>query len=131
MKCTATNRQGNPCQKPAIAGAVVCRNHGGAAPQVRAKARQRLLSLVDPALGVLARATRRRTGKALATWEPSAQEIAAAREILDRAGINKTTTSELEQLANQETSSDDMGFRGTLEELLITLRQVTIETKPQ
>jgi hypothetical protein len=53
---------------------------------VREAARQRLLSLVDPALGVLARAVRKRKAK---SWEPSATELRAVSEILRRAGIGE------------------------------------------
>jgi hypothetical protein len=63
---------------------MVCQAHGGSAPQVIAAAKRRLLELVDPALGVLARAVRPRRSK---RWEPQPTEIAAAREVLDRAGI--------------------------------------------
>lgn len=42
--CTATAKStGLPCQRPATPGAAVCRFHGGAAPQVRAKAQLRLV----------------------------------------------------------------------------------------
>lgn len=41
-KCTATARSGAPCRQPAVAGATVCRFHGGAAPQVRRAAERRL-----------------------------------------------------------------------------------------
>jgi hypothetical protein len=59
--CTAHSaRTGLPCQKHAIAGASVCRTHGGAAPQVKRKARERLAILVDPAIDELASAVRRR-----------------------------------------------------------------------
>ncbi len=37
-QCTATRRDGQPCQAPAIEGALVCRRHGGGAPQVAIKA---------------------------------------------------------------------------------------------
>ena len=37
-----------PCSKAAIPGGTVCRYHGGAAPQVRAKAAERLADLIDP-----------------------------------------------------------------------------------
>jgi hypothetical protein len=47
-QCTATNRQGNRCGKPPILGASVCKNHGGASPQVRRKAKERLLDIIDP-----------------------------------------------------------------------------------
>ena len=43
QRCTATLRKsGRPCQLPAIRGAMVCRLHGGNAPQVRAAAAYRL-----------------------------------------------------------------------------------------
>lgn len=37
-KCTGTRKDGQPCARAPIAGALVCRVHGGAAPQVAAKA---------------------------------------------------------------------------------------------
>lgn len=43
MQCSATSKQtGNPCKLSAVPGAVVCRFHGGGAPQVRARAAARL-----------------------------------------------------------------------------------------
>ncbi len=42
MRCSATRRDGTPCQAPAVKGATVCRMHGGSAPQVRAAARRRV-----------------------------------------------------------------------------------------
>lgn len=48
--CTATNRQGERCGKEAIPGGTVCRFHGGAAPQVRARAVERIKEARDLAL---------------------------------------------------------------------------------
>lgn len=42
-RCSATRRDGQPCQAPAVEGSWVCRRHGGAAPQVQIKARHTLL----------------------------------------------------------------------------------------
>lgn len=42
MRCTATTRAGNQCAADSVKGAVVCRMHGGSAPQVRAAAARRL-----------------------------------------------------------------------------------------
>jgi hypothetical protein len=72
-----------------IAGATVCRVHGGAAPQVKEAAGRRLLALVDPALVTLARAVK---GKG----RPTAVEISAARDILDRAGLGAKETARRE-----------------------------------
>lgn len=41
-RCTAKRRDGRRCGNWSIRGGFVCRMHGGAAPQVRAKARARL-----------------------------------------------------------------------------------------
>jgi hypothetical protein len=84
-QCRATCKAtGERCRKRPIAGAAVCRSHGGAAPQVREAAKRRILSLVDPALGALAWAVSKRRGVV-----PPAVQLAAAKEILDLAGIGK------------------------------------------
>ena len=43
-RCSAKRKNGRPCRNWAIRGGFVCRVHGGAAPQVRAKARARVES---------------------------------------------------------------------------------------
>lgn len=54
VKCRAHSaRTKEPCKKWAIKGAFVCRTHGGAAPQVKRKARRRLLAMVEPTLDTL------------------------------------------------------------------------------
>lgn len=55
--------------------------HGGAASQVKAAARLRLLELVNPALAVLARSMK------VNSKMPAAVALKAATEVLDRAGI--------------------------------------------
>lgn len=44
-KCSARKRSGDPCGNPPVHGATVCRMHGGKAPQVQAKAAERLLTV--------------------------------------------------------------------------------------
>lgn len=47
-RCTATAKStGERCQRPAIKGATVCYQHGGAAPQVQKKAQERLDEMAD------------------------------------------------------------------------------------
>ena len=43
--CTARNRRGEPCKNRPVRGANVCSTHGGLAPQVRAKAAERVLEM--------------------------------------------------------------------------------------
>lgn len=76
-RCTATNRQGNRCGKAPIPGGSVCRMHGGGAPQVKAKAAERLMALQSPAIDTLAYLMKQR-----ATFPSTA--YAAARDVLDR-----------------------------------------------
>ncbi|MBZ5739770.1 hypothetical protein [Nocardioides mangrovi] len=79
-RCTATaNRTGERCKAPAIKGGNVCRMHGGALPQVRKKAAERLQEMVEPALVEL--------NKILAREDTSdADKLRAIQMVLDRTG---------------------------------------------
>jgi hypothetical protein len=76
--CSATTRKGLPCKGPAIQGGLVCRMHGGAAPQVKEAARRVTLErLVGPALVQL--------GHLIADPDVSdAVRLGAIRDVLDR-----------------------------------------------
>ena len=86
-QCTATNRQGNRCGRGAVPGAAVCDFHGGKAPQVRAKAAQRLLEAADPAAAYLAATVRNKKAS-------DADRIKAALGILDRSGHHAKSAME-------------------------------------
>ena len=81
-RCTAHNRGETRCYAYAIPGGTVCRYHGGLAPQVIAKAEDRIRALVDPSLNRIART--------IADDQNPALALAAARDILDRAGYKAT-----------------------------------------
>ena len=87
-KCTARKKDGTPCKRPPIKGGSVCMSHGGAAPQVRRKANERLLQGVPKMLTEL---------KRLATDEsmPPNVRLAAIRDWLDRAGIGEAMKAEV------------------------------------
>jgi len=76
VKCTATNRQGNRCGKYPIPGGTVCRMHGGAAPQVKLKAQQRLEAYQDRAIDRLFQLVEQQAFPSTA--------FAAVRDVLDR-----------------------------------------------
>jgi hypothetical protein len=75
-RCTATNRRGTRCEKPPIPGGTVCHMHGGNAPNVRAKAEERLQALVHPAIT--------RLGELVGQVEFPSVAIAAVKDVLDR-----------------------------------------------
>lgn len=95
--CTARSRSTKePCNAPAVTGMYVCRLHGGSAPQTKNKARVRLLELVDPAIGTLAREMLKASS--------SADRQKAANSILDRAGygrVSKVETTDARELLVQ------------------------------
>lgn len=96
-RCTAkTSGSGykERCRKAAIIGGNVCRTHGGAAPQVKQSAKQRLLALADPAVGVLQRALDQAERKGL-ELHPGLVKVALA--VLDRTGLPAGLKIEVEQ----------------------------------
>lgn len=88
-QCTARSSQsGKRCRRHAIKGGTVCATHGGKAPQVKERARIRLAQLVDPAITTLARE--------MTTAQASADRQRAANSILDRAGMSRGVSPEVE-----------------------------------
>jgi len=88
-RCTARSKgTGERCKQSAIAGGTVCRFHGGGAPSVKRKAALRLAALVDPAIATL--------GREMVKAEKSSDRQRAANSILDRAGITRGQSSELD-----------------------------------
>lgn len=77
-----SKRSQTQCKRPAIRGGTVCHIHGGASPQVQRAAADRIRDLVDPSLN--------RIQKTIADDDNPALALAAARDILDRAGLKPT-----------------------------------------
>lgn len=67
----------------------MCVSHGGAAPQVKERANQRLLALVEPAITALERIIR--------SGDSDGVKLAACRDVLDRAGFRAAVKLEAEQ----------------------------------
>lgn len=79
QRCSARSKTtGNQCLRPAIRGGTVCRYHGGAAPQVMAKAEERLKALIHPAITKL--------GKLIEQDQFPSVSYQAVRDALDRDG---------------------------------------------
>ena len=88
-QCTATNRDGVRCQKPAMLFQRVCASHGGKSPLALKAAQERKLALVEPAIEALWRAVRSAPpcvvcGRSDA--DRDAVTVRAAQIILDRTG---------------------------------------------
>ncbi len=79
-KCSARRTNGEPCGNYPIRGGTVCTKHGGGAPQVRAKAAERILGAADLAAKRLIEFMSDKN-------VPASVRLAAARDLLDRAGV--------------------------------------------
>ena len=87
-QCTAHSRRtGKRCRRSAIKGSNVCANHGGSAPQVKARANLRLLELVEPAITVLEHEMHNSDAS-------PGERIRAAENVLDRAGYPRRVTAD-------------------------------------
>lgn len=76
-RCTAkSKRSGVQCKRRPIPGGTVCVMHGGGAPQVKAKAMDRLLAIQFPAIARLAELVEQK--------EYPSTAMAAVKDVLDR-----------------------------------------------
>lgn len=98
-RCKAIRKNGQRCLKAAIDGAVVCRTHGGAAPQVKKRARARLENAADLMAQKL-------LGIAIDEKTPVTVRLKAIRDALDRAGLKPTT--EIAVSAGQSAPYEDV-----------------------
>lgn len=88
-KCSAKAKGSQQqCKRPPIAGGTVCYMHGGAAPQVKLKAMERLMLLQDPAISRLASLIDQEAFPTVA--------YAASRDVLDRTMGKPKETQALE-----------------------------------
>ena len=116
MRCKATSKQTKKrCRKQAIYGGTVCRMHGGAAPQVKKKARERLNDLVDPAIKRLKLAVEENTSS-------STVAVTAAKDILDRTGHKPVDKHE--DVTKESEESRELRKEFTLDELKQMLAEI-------
>jgi hypothetical protein len=80
IRCNATRPNGSRCKREAEDGAVVCDQHGAAAPQVRRRAAERLIMTADQAAQMLVRMMEDRE-------VPFGVRAKIAQDLLDRAGL--------------------------------------------
>lgn len=107
MICSAHKTNGQPCKAKAIKGGTVCRVHGGSAPQVRAKAKQRLLEALDPAAAELVRIA--------VKGKNERDRIAAIRELFARAGFGEADRLDVDLMTAE--SRVDMEIQRLLEQM--------------
>lgn len=90
VRCRAHNKRGEQCGSWAIHGGTVCGQHGGRAPQVRAKAEERIANLVFPALNRIETLIGDEDDEEVSKADLEAVRLRAAFGILDRAGYTAT-----------------------------------------
>lgn len=103
QQCSAKSKStGERCLRPVVPGATICRHHGGNAPQVKRKARERLEKLVDPSIQFLADLI----DQGIASEDKSVV-LKAALGILDRCGYGPKSQIELSRPENSNPVSPD------------------------
>lgn len=103
QRCHGTNRRGEPCGSYAIHGGAVCIQHGGANPQVKRKAQERMEAAADAVAAALLKIVLDDSGAV----DPK-DRIAAGRDILDRAGYSAVKRSEHEVSVTQGGPSPEV-----------------------
>lgn len=117
-RCTAHRKNGEQCRKWAIYGTTVCRSHGGAAPQVREKAKQRLLEasprLAERLIGLA------ENDLADGTKVGAYVQVQAINSVLDRAGVveqkqvDVTVSTPFDQMLTELVSGSRADYRRSI-----------------
>lgn len=109
IKCTAKKRNGEPCNRWALRGGLVCQVHGGNLPVVKKAAEQRVAEAREAIIELVPKAVRRLETSLEA--ESETVVLAAAKEILDRAGMVVVRRSEVKEeraVHPQEVALDEV-----------------------
>ncbi len=117
-RCGKRTRAGGHCKSWAIQGGMVCRMHGGAAPQVKRAAEERIRELVDPALNRLAK---------LIDDLSAPVALAAVKDVLDRAGYGAKQRIELTIRQQAEKLAADLGL--DVDELIAEAERIVASAK--
>ena len=88
VRCNGTRPNGGRCKREAEPGAVVCDQHGAAAPQVRRRAAERLIMSADEAAQMLVKMMED-------TEVPFGVRAKIAQDLLDRAGLIATQVHQI------------------------------------
>jgi hypothetical protein len=88
VRCNGTRPNGGRCKREAEPGAVVCDQHGGAAPQTRRRAAERLIMTADQAAQMLVKMMED-------TEVPFGVRAKIAQDLLDRAGLIATQVHQI------------------------------------
>ena len=98
-RCSARARgSGQQCKRPAIKGGTVCRLHGGSAPQVIKKARERFNDLVDPMINITEKMMKDAEEGKLTVQE----QLALVKFVADRTGFVPGKTVNIDGKAQWE-----------------------------
>jgi hypothetical protein len=88
-RCVAHRRNGKQCKHAAMNGTSVCQTHGGRAPQVKMRAKQRLEEATEKNARFLLE-------MCADTLIPEGVRLAAIRDALDRGGLGVKSSMEIE-----------------------------------
>lgn len=107
-RCKArSSRTGERCKRPPIRGGAVCHTHGGATPQVKRKAAERLKALQAPAVDALERALGAeakhvdRKGRIRLIGPDYTAQTRAATAVFDRTGMGPSHTANVNVSASE------------------------------
>lgn len=88
VRCNATRPNGEQCKREAEPGSVVCDQHGGAAPQVRRRAAERVMMTADAAAAAMIEMMNDKS-------VPYGVRLKAMQDVLDRAGLQAKQVIEI------------------------------------